>query len=256
MSQYEPLFVDTLETIWGEGFLTPGGIDAVDFMLASLNVAGKKILDIGCGIGGPACYVAKKYAATVTGVDVEKNLIEKAKITAEKLKLTDQVKFILIEPNKPLPFNANEFDIVMSKEAILHIKDKLGLYEDIYRVLKPSGIFCNFDWMHKSSHYSEDMQRFCEIDGLTFYFNTFDDVEQQLNLAGFINIKITDTTERTYKETQKDINALENELGDVFRQKFGADYLGDCLESWNLQAKVFKSGELRSGLIIASKQGK
>jgi cyclopropane fatty-acyl-phospholipid synthase-like methyltransferase len=49
---YDTAMLDMLQIIWGEGYLSPGGPQAVREIMQGLDLAGKRVLDIGCGIGG------------------------------------------------------------------------------------------------------------------------------------------------------------------------------------------------------------
>ncbi len=69
--EYDDAMLTCLEMIWGEGFMAPGGEGNVDNLVEGLNLKGKKVLDIGCGLGRPACILAEKYGALVTGTDLE-----------------------------------------------------------------------------------------------------------------------------------------------------------------------------------------
>ena len=70
-NEYYDNMITMLELIWGEGYMAPGGAGNVARMLSGIDVRGKKILDIGCGIGGPAFEMARTYGAHVTGIDLE-----------------------------------------------------------------------------------------------------------------------------------------------------------------------------------------
>ena len=61
--EYYDNMITMLELIWGEGYMAPGGSGNVEKMLNGIETAGKRILDIGCGLGGPAFEMAKTFGA-------------------------------------------------------------------------------------------------------------------------------------------------------------------------------------------------
>ena len=58
---YGPKQLNMLKTVWGEGFLSPGGTEEIDQILKGLNLKDKKVLDIGCGTGGAVFHMIEKY---------------------------------------------------------------------------------------------------------------------------------------------------------------------------------------------------
>jgi len=77
--EYHDSMVTMLELVWGQGYMAPGGSGNVAKMLDGLQTRGRRLLDIGCGIGGPALEMARTYGAEVVGVDLEKPLVERAR---------------------------------------------------------------------------------------------------------------------------------------------------------------------------------
>ena len=64
---HEPEYDDTairfLETLWGKGYLSPGGPDEVDRILHGLSLEGMKVLDVGCGAGGISLHLVERHGA-------------------------------------------------------------------------------------------------------------------------------------------------------------------------------------------------
>jgi len=75
-SEYDDALVTLLELIWGEGYMAPGGEGNVMKIAEGLEMRDKRVLDIGCGIGGPAMFLARNYGANVVGTDLEPQLLE------------------------------------------------------------------------------------------------------------------------------------------------------------------------------------
>jgi phosphoethanolamine N-methyltransferase len=77
--QYPDHFIERLHTVWGEGFLSPGGPEEVGEIVRGIELSGKVVLDIGFGTGGPAITLAKNHhAEKVVGIDVEAQLRDHA----------------------------------------------------------------------------------------------------------------------------------------------------------------------------------
>jgi len=98
---------------------------------------GSKILDIGCaeGLTIKELYEIFGDKYKYTGVDLSKIRIAKAK----RLKLPN-VEFI-VSTGEDMPLEANTFDCVLSSQVLEHVEDERSFLSEIYRVLKPKGVF-------------------------------------------------------------------------------------------------------------------
>ena len=73
---YPPRLIAMLESVWGEGFLSPGGAEEVARVVGGLDLAGKAVLDIGCGAGGIDIALVRQHGAGhVLGLDVEDSVL-------------------------------------------------------------------------------------------------------------------------------------------------------------------------------------
>jgi phosphoethanolamine N-methyltransferase len=82
--EYDENLMALLEAIWGEGFMSPGGTAEVDRYLKGIDLAGCRVLDIGCGLGGVDLHLARSHAAArVTGIDIDPELIARCRQLAE-----------------------------------------------------------------------------------------------------------------------------------------------------------------------------
>lgn len=98
------------------------------------------VLDIGCGIGGPARYLAATYGCRVTGVDLTEEFIAVAKMLTARCHLEQRVAFQQAN-GLDLPFADASFDMVWCQNVTMNIEDKPGFYREVARVLKPGGCF-------------------------------------------------------------------------------------------------------------------
>jgi 2-polyprenyl-3-methyl-5-hydroxy-6-metoxy-1,4-benzoquinol methylase len=100
------------------------------------DVAGKKVLDIGCGFGEKSLYLAK-MGAQVNGIDISNKYVESAKDSAEKIALSGRCDFEVMDAHH-LEFPDNHFDLVVGRGIIHHLDLQVCLLE-MRRVLKPGG---------------------------------------------------------------------------------------------------------------------
>ncbi|NER19483.1 MAG: methyltransferase domain-containing protein [Symploca sp. SIO1C2] len=106
--------------------------------------SGMKALDLGCGAGFTSCEIAKiTYPGTVIGVDFSEAMLEKA-IEVKKSKGINNLDLELVDVYH-LNFPDNYFDFIHARFFFQHLTNPMVAIENIYRVLKPGGIFCVFD---------------------------------------------------------------------------------------------------------------
>src|SRR6516165_8821750 len=104
-----------------------------------------RVLDVGCGIGGPARYLAHTYGCRVDGIDVTPELIETGRVLTKRCNLADRVT--LRRGNAlDLPYSDQTFDVVWCQNVAMNIADKDGLFAGVYRVLKPGGLFTSTEY--------------------------------------------------------------------------------------------------------------
>jgi sarcosine/dimethylglycine N-methyltransferase len=96
------------------------------------------VLDIGCGIGGPARWIAAKYGCRVTGVDLTAEFCEAARELNGATGLADRVR-ILHGSALALPVPDDSFDRAYSQAALMNVSDKRGVFREAFRVLRPGG---------------------------------------------------------------------------------------------------------------------
>ena len=211
--EYTEEFLDRLEILWGQGFLSPGGNQEVAEIVRGIRLAGKRILDIGCGTGGAAIALVQAHrAGQVVGVDVERRVIDRAERNAAAAGIGNDVIFKRVAPG-PLPFEDNSFDVVFSKDSIVHIAEKDALYAEVYRVLRPDGICAVSDWLAGENKESwPQWQGFLRLVNLSFTMATAKESEAAMRNAGLAYVSSRDRNDWYRDMAQQEVRDLEGPL--------------------------------------------
>lgn len=99
---------------------------------------GLRVLDVGCGLGGSARYLASEHGARVTGIDLTTAFVVTAKALAELVGLHAAVSFQQASA-LDLPFPDASFDVIWTEHAQMNVEDKRAFYASLARVLVPGG---------------------------------------------------------------------------------------------------------------------
>jgi SAM-dependent methyltransferase len=97
------------------------------------------VLDLGCGSGGPALFIARERGCRVTGVDVNEAGIAAGLALARGQGLEERVDFRIADVREPLPFPEESFDAIVCMDAICHMPQRARLLAEWRRVLRAGG---------------------------------------------------------------------------------------------------------------------
>ncbi|KXN84388.1 Sterol 24-C-methyltransferase erg6 [Leucoagaricus sp. SymC.cos] len=108
---------------------------------------GMRVLDVGCGVGGPAREIAMFSDANIVGLNNNAFQVGRARKYTQKMGLENQVQFVQGDFMKlSEQFGENSFDAVYAIEATVHAPTWEGVYGEIFKVLKPGGVFGVYEW--------------------------------------------------------------------------------------------------------------
>ncbi|MGP0128919.1 MAG: methyltransferase domain-containing protein [cyanobacterium endosymbiont of Rhopalodia musculus] len=185
---------------------------------------GTTVLDVGCGIGGSSCILAKDYGFDVTGITISSQQVKRAQELTPK---GVDAKF-KVDDALALSFPDNSFDVVWSIEAGPHMVDKAKYAQEMMRVLKPGGLLVVADW------------------------NQRDDRKKPLNFwEKLVMRQLLDQWSHPAFSSIEEFSELLAETGLVEGQVTTADWTRETLPSWFdsiWQGVVRPEGLLRFGL--------
>ena len=197
---YYDLVTDFYEFGWGRSFhfapRVPGETFKASlarhehFLALKLGLQpGMLAADIGCGIGGPLIEIARFSGANIVGVNTNAYQIKRAQTLTQEAGLSDLAEFLHCDfMNIETPDNT--FDAVYDIEATCHAPNKLGVYSEVFRVLKPGGCFgayeyCLTDRFDPNDAYHLKLKADIELGGSLLDIDDCPTVDQALHDAGF-----------------------------------------------------------------------
>ncbi|KAH9903604.1 S-adenosyl-L-methionine-dependent methyltransferase [Xylariomycetidae sp. FL2044] len=166
--QYYNLATDLYEYAWSESFhfcrfaygepFARAIARHEHYLAHSIRIEpGMKVLDVGCGVGGPAREMVKFTGCHVTGININEYQVQRATAYAAKEGLSHKLSFVQGDFMK-MPFPDNSFDAVYAIEATVHAPSLQGVYSEILRVLRPGAVFGVYEWLMTHRYDGADLE--------------------------------------------------------------------------------------------------
>lgn len=248
--QYTEEGIARYQAMFGDGFVSPGGIATTEEFSKLLHLSqDQNVLDVGCGVGGAAVYLARTYGCYVYGIDLSVNMILTALEQAAAHGNGDKISFEVSDATKrDLPDES--YDAVFSRDVLIHVTDKPALFERLFKVLKPGGRLVITDYCRQAGDLSEEFEFY--VAKREYTLNTIDEYQKMLADAGFVDIVAEDRSEQLaqcLKEEVAKVDANKVMLADAV----GEQVLDEAKQSWSGKLARVEAGEHRWGLFHASK---
>lgn len=244
---YTDHFTLWCELDFGEGFLSPGGREEVAKIVEGIDLTDKEVLDIGVGLAGPACVLVEELgAARVTGIDVEDPVLNRATTTVQRHGLSDRVVLKRVEPG-PLPFEDETFDIVFSKDAIIHISDTGALFRDAHRVLRLGGWLAISDWYCGDAPFTDEMSAWVERLDIGLAMKPIETDRKRLEAAGLVDVEVLDRTAWFIEDTRRLVERLRGPQYAHYVEVLGEKDAQDGIVFAEERMTLAMQGQLRPG---------
>jgi tocopherol O-methyltransferase len=188
---------------WEEGDEPPA--DAQEMLIAELVRRsgigrGARVLDVGCGLGGSALWLARHRDCSVLGITISPVQASAATARARQEGLDGRATFAVQDANR-LDLPPESFDAVWVIECSEHLEDKPAFFRSCARVLKPGGRLALCAWLGNADRgpgYAALVEEVCR-GMLCPSLASLDDHVRWLRAAGFVQIEAEDVTPRVEK---------------------------------------------------------
>jgi ubiquinone/menaquinone biosynthesis C-methylase UbiE len=252
-SNYNVTGVAVMQAMYCEEYLSIGGTSSTATLgrLAGVSES-SRVLDVGCGVGGPALHMAATYDCHVTGIDLVASSIALAQDKAHERGLSDQTQFRVADATS-LPFEASTFDVVYGQDAWCHIPDKNALMAECARVLHSGGVIAFTDWLRFGDS-PDDAAMVALEAALSKDAASEGEYLSLLSRHGFTDVRTEDLTS-TFVAQYQSIYARLRESREVLVEQFSERVFGIVSEMNGKILKGFEQGHIGGARFVARKHG-
>ncbi len=237
------------ERMYGEGFQSPGGIEAVEAFCSMLRMReGMKILDIGSGLGGATFYFAERYGANVVGLDFSQEMVDISMERKEEKKLPC-VSFQQGDIRTAI-LPKDTFDLAWTRDCILYIPEKDLVWKNVYASLNTGGQLFITDFCKGKGPLSKSFMTY--LGDCHYHLQDLDTYGQTLETAGFQDIRIEDHTKAFIDSLRDELENLTTTSNQFFREFSESDF-DYLVNRWDKKIQFCEQGDFLWGLFIAEK---
>lgn len=218
-------------SMWEEGFsLTQAQERKLDEFARLMDLKpGMRILDVGCGWGGPLVYLCNKYGVSGHGITISPMAIPVAEERARKYGVNATFEVVHWKNLRSL----QQFDCIYSDEVIVHFNDLDGFFKKANQLLKPGGVMVNKELHFRHSRHKHALDKLSQhinkVYAYTGNYRTLRDELELLDRNAFQLEEIVDIPIADYKKTigehwVKNLNDNRRELEMMTSAKHVKDF--------------------------------
>jgi ubiquinone/menaquinone biosynthesis C-methylase UbiE len=233
-----------------QSFVTPAYFDRFAGMIGM--GPGSDVLDVGSGTGGPALYLAERTGCRMTGLEVNSVGVEIAHRMAAEAALGDRVRFVEAD-GMDMPFPDASFDIVISMNVMNVFEDKVGLFREVRRVLRPGGTWAFLSGTFEFGEGDEDArERIARGYAIPQYTDSLAGYKAKLREAGFVVDEVTEFISDFRNTMQRWLDGWTTHR-DAIAAEQGAEQTDHHIVYFQDYLAMIDAGKASNHFIIASR---
>ena len=210
------------------------------------------VLDLGCGYGSTARYLAANFGCQVTGVNISEKELELARSLSREVSLDHLLSFEYGDFHQ-LGYADSSYDVVWSQEAFLHAADKAAVLRECRRVLKAQSSLIFTDITVSGDTRDEDRARIYDRVKSPDMWD-FDDYRDALRDLGLTIVREEDWSQYVARSYAWVRDRLV-EQRDALLPRVGAETIDGTVESLSFWVDSANSGKIGWGLFVTEKAG-
>lgn len=244
------------DAIWGkendigqQSFITPSYLDELIHRLG-IN-ENTHVLDVGSGSGGPAVYIASKTNCKVSGIEINEVGVQVSQKLAKNAGLDKLTDFNLGDAMK-MPFEDKTFDMAICMNVMNVFEDKVALFKEVLRVLKPKGIWALLSGTFELEEDSKEREKLARGYLIPQYYDSLNSYRAKLIEAGFRIEEITEYVADFIVQVKRWGDAYKLHKTEIAKEQ-GEENTHYHIEYFNTYLKLAQEGRASNHLIISSK---
>jgi phosphoethanolamine N-methyltransferase len=237
------------EFMYGRGFQSPGGIEALEGFCARLDLRpGMRALEIGSGLGGSSFHLATRHHLHVVGLDVADAMVE---ISDERRRQAGIQGVTFVRGDiRTAALDEASFDLAWTRDCVLYVPEKDLVWRQVSRCLKPGGQLFVTDFARGDGPLSPAFRSY--VDGCDYHLQTLDGYARTLAAAGLAVTAREDVTADFIAGLEAEKAQLAGRRAAFLREYDLEDY-EYLMTRWDQKIAFCRAGELRWGLFVARK---
>jgi sterol 24-C-methyltransferase len=168
-----------------------------------------KVVDVGCGVGGPARNMARFSGANIVGINNNAYQISRGRIHDKAANLDNKIDYLKGD-FLHMPVEDAEFDGAYSIEATCHAPDKAAIYGEIFRVMKPGTVYAAYEWAMTDKYDPENPEHVKIKEDIMIgdALPDIDTIQHTLRAIQSVGFELVESCDMAHDEESKKVNPV------------------------------------------------